>query len=127
MFHSHCDWRGRWPAAWRAVWLAALAGATVTAHAQTATLAARPDPLDPKAKVPAPAYDSSFARYRRLSDAKPIPWRDANDTVTGIGGWRAYLREAQRPEAAPGAKPVQAPAPADAARPLPAAPGRAAP
>ncbi len=70
------------------------------AQAQTAKAAARPDPLDAKASVPALSYESSFAQYRRLSDEKLISWREANDTVTRIGGWRVYAREAQQPEPA---------------------------
>lgn len=89
-------------------WLtpAALLLATWAAHAQTATPGARPDPLDPQAKVPALVYISSFAAYRRLGEDKPLSWREANDTVTRIGGWRVYTREAQQ------AEPVGAPAPA---------------
>jgi hypothetical protein len=81
---------------------------TLAAQAQPATKAARLDPLDPKASVPALNYESSFAQYRRLSDEKPISWRDANDTVTRIGGWRVYAREAQQPDTAPAAMPVDA-------------------
>jgi hypothetical protein len=65
--------------------------------------AARPDPLDAQAAVPATVHESAFARYRRLGEDKPIPWREANDTAARIGGWRAYAREAQRPEPAPSA------------------------
>jgi hypothetical protein len=28
-------------------------------------------------------------------------WREANDTVNRIGGWRAYAREAKPPESPP--------------------------
>jgi hypothetical protein len=56
----------------------------------------RADPLDPQAKVAALVYQSSLARYRPYRDAKPIGWREANDTVNRIGGWRAYAREAQQ-------------------------------
>jgi len=82
--------------------------AALPAQAQPAATAARPDPLDPTASVAALGYESSFARYRRLDDEKPASWRDANDTVTRIGGWRAYAREAQ------GSDPAPAPAPAPA-------------
>ena len=63
--------------------------------------AARPDPLDAKANVPALSYRSPFSRYRGLSDDKPVSWREANDAVARIGGWRVYAREAQLPEATP--------------------------
>ena len=100
--------------------------ATLTAQAQPAAKAARPDPLDPKASVPALSYESSFSQYRRLGDEKPVSWRDANDTVTRIGGWRVYAREAQQPDPAPATKPVDAaPAakPSDSAKPMPAGHG----
>ena len=61
---------------------------------------AAPDPLDAEATVPAVVYRSALTTYRRANDAKPVPWRAANDTVGRIGGWRAYAREASRPEPA---------------------------
>ena len=89
-------------------WLlpAALWAAACTAAAQTPPPAPRPaDPLDAQASVPAPVYRSSLRDPRRPPqpvDARPpIPWREANDTVARIGGWRAYAREAQLPERAP--------------------------
>ncbi len=103
-------------------WLtpAALLLAAWAAQAQTAAPGARPDPLDPQAKVPALVYPSSFAAYRRLVDDKPLSWREANDTVSRIGGWRVYAREAQQ------AEPVAAPAsatsqPEPMAKPMPPA------
>jgi hypothetical protein len=60
-----------------------------------------PDPLDAKAGVPALRHQSAFARYKPLGEDKPVAWRQANDTVTGIGGWRAYARQAQQPETPP--------------------------
>ena len=76
--------------------LTALAGATVTAAAQTA----RPDPSDARATVPPVAYTSPFSGYARVGDSKPLTWHEANDTVARIGGWRVYAREAQAPEVA---------------------------
>ena len=67
----------------------------------TATPTRRPDPLDAKADVPALSYRSSIAQYRAFGDDKPLSWREANDAVARIGGWRVYAREAQQPEAAP--------------------------
>lgn len=67
----------------------------------------RADPLDAQARVPAAAYQSPLAGYRRLGEDKPVSWKDANETVNRIGGWRAYAREAQQPDAAasaPGAR-----------------------
>jgi hypothetical protein len=84
-----------------AVLLAAALFALLTAaQAQPSAKAARPDPLDPKASVTTLRYESSFARYRLLGEEKPVSWRDANDTVTRIGGWRVYARAAA-PASAP--------------------------
>lgn len=110
--------RRRMPRAVQSALLAASLLATLTVQAQPAAKAARPDPLDPKASVPALGYESSFAQYRRLGDEKPVSWRDANDTVTRIGGWRVYARESQQPDAAPPTTPAPAAKPADT---LPAA------
>lgn len=72
------------------------------------------DPLDADASVPALAYESVFNRYRRAGDDKAIGWREANDTVLRIGGWRTYAREAHQPE------PAAAPAPSESkAKPMP--------
>ena len=94
----------RWltPCAVLAVWLPT----ALTAQAQPAARTARPDPLDPKASIPALTYQSSFSQYRRLDDGKLISWREANDTVTRIGGWRVYARETQQPDADATAKPA---------------------
>lgn len=95
--------------------------------AQPAPTAPRPDPLDPKATVPALRYDSVTAQYRRLSDEKTVPWRNANDAVARLGGWRAYAREAQQADAPTPAVPAtQTPTgmPADAThKPMPAGHG----
>ncbi len=104
--------RCRTPCAARVLLPAVLSIAALTAQAQPAAKTSRADPLDPNAGVPTLVYRSSLAQYRRLGDDKPTSWRDANDTVTRIGGWRAYAREAQQPEPAPAAKPVTLPAPA---------------
>lgn len=106
----------RWftPRALLAVWLpASLTTLTaLTVQAQPGAPSARPNPLDPLASIPTLRYQSSFSQYRRLDDGKLISWRDANDTVTRIGGWRVYAGEAQQPDAAPLAAPsVSAPAP----------------
>lgn len=96
------------------------------ALAEPAPTAPRPDPLDPKAKVPALRYDSVTAQYRRLSDEKAVPWRDANDAVARIGGWRAYAREAQQADETPAAPATKPPTdmPADATpKPMPAGHG----
>ena len=82
-------------------WAACLIAITVAqAQAQPAARAAAPDPLDAQANVPPLIHQSPLARYRSAGDVKVGSWREANDTVTRIGGWRAYAREAQAPAAA---------------------------
>ena len=46
--------------------------------------------------VTALEYRSAFTGYQPFDEQKIMPWRDANDTVGRIGGWRAYAREAHR-------------------------------
>ena len=84
-------------------WLAPFALLLVlgSADAQNATPVARPDPLNAQAAVPALVHTSSFAGYRRHAEAEPIGWREANDNVARIGGWRAYAREAAAASPAP--------------------------
>ncbi len=86
---------------------AGLFTAALAANAQTDARVVKPDPLDPNASVPALSYESSFSRYRRLGDEKPVSWREANDTVARIGGWRVYAREAQQADPGPGSKPAE--------------------
>ena len=95
---------------WAAVGFA-LAGVPLPAFAQAVAAA---DPLDPKASVPPAAYRSAFGTYRPAKDTPVGSWREANDTVNRIGGWRAYASEAQQPGAAASA-PVP-PAPPTSAR-----------
>ena len=91
------------------VWLLAW---PAVAGAQTP---ARPGPLDAQAATPPLVYRSALANYRKLAaESPPVAWRDANDTVERVGGWRALAREANAPEPAASA-PTPAPAPAASA------------
>ncbi|MEJ8847766.1 hypothetical protein [Variovorax rhizosphaerae] len=84
-----------------AVWLAAsLAALTLGATAQPAHDPAGPGPAG-SARPPLP-YVSAFEGYQSFKDEKPIPWREANDTVHRRGGWRAYASEGSAPKAAEG-------------------------
>lgn len=65
------------------------------------------------AQAPAPAaaaaWRSAFQGYQPYAEAPLAPWRESNDTVGRIGGWRVYAREAQgaaAPDPAPGAPAV---------------------
>ena len=102
--------------------LAAWLAASPLVHAQTDPKAGKADPSDPMAVVPPTMYSSPLARFRPAGAIKLGSWQAANATVTRIGGWRAYAREASQPE--PGAQPdASRPAPAAAPSPAPAASG----
>lgn len=66
----------------------------------------RPDPLNASVAVPTFTPPSAFTDYRRHADTRLRPWKDANDAVGRIGGWRAYAREASRPANAAPATPA---------------------
>ncbi len=82
-----------------------------------AVAAARPDPLDPATPVPPLTHSSVLTTAPSLSETPVGSWREANDTVNRIGGWRAYAREAKQP---------QSPPPATTGTPAPMAPGKPA-
>lgn len=79
-------------------WLAVSSGLlTLAASAQT------PSAPPAQAVGSAPAvrtqvapgdYRSALESYQPYSEGQMVPWRDANDTVGKIGGWRAYAKEA---------------------------------
>lgn len=52
------------------------------------------DPTDEKNIVLPVLYQSPFRDYRPLGEDKNTSWKDANETVGKIGGWRVYAREA---------------------------------
>lgn len=68
--------------------------------------------------APQSVYRSAFEGYRAFTDEPVRPWRETNDTVGRIGGWKAYAREFQASDAPPAA----AAAAAGASAPVPAAP-----
>ena len=52
-------------------------------------------------------YQSSFSTYQVYADQPIISWRNANDTVGKIGGWRSYAKEVQQSQSdVPQAKPI---------------------
>lgn len=85
-------------------WLALSATLSVqSAELPVATSAASKAPLrsDPRVAIVAPTdYRSAFSGYRAISDEPAASWREANDLVARIGGWRVYARESQQPAAA---------------------------
>jgi hypothetical protein len=57
------------------------------------TWAELPDPLDTEAATPALDYRSPLRGYRSLDDNPLHDWREANELVGRIGGWRTYAQE----------------------------------
>lgn len=43
-------------------------------------------------------YQSAFTHYHSFNEQPVLPWRETNDTVGKIGGWRFYAREGQQPD-----------------------------
>ena len=93
-------------------WLMPATLLTLMSAASSQTLAPAADPLDAQAQVPRLAHAPSLAEYRRMTDETVGSWREANDNVGRIGGWRTYLREARQPDAAASAPGAGKPAPA---------------
>ena len=80
---------------------------------------------DANASVPPTLYQSPFMGYRELGVDQTTAWKDANDTVRNIGGWKAYAKEATEAAKASAskAKPAVPPVPLVPATPIaPAAP-----
>lgn len=66
-------------------WLAALpALAALAAGAQTGPAPTTAQPL---------SFRSAMEGYKPFAEEKPIPWKEANETVHQRGGWRAYAKE----------------------------------
>lgn len=42
------------------------------------------------------ANRSAFEGYQRHTDEKTVNWKEANDNVGRIGGWREYARQASQ-------------------------------
>ncbi len=78
------------------------------------------DPADAATPTPPLIYRSPLAEYRALGPDKSVVWQDANDTVTKIGGWREYAREAAAAMKAREAGNARPPAKAiDSSKPVP--------
>ena len=68
------------------------------------TAAAQSDEISPPAPVTRLEYHSVLTQYQPYREQVLIPWRESNDTVAKIGGWRVYAKEA-RQASAPQAQP----------------------
>jgi hypothetical protein len=83
--------------------------ALVVAGVVAAENAERPNPNDPKAKVPPIEYRSAFEGYRPFSDQEAADWRKANEEVGAAGGHAGH-RPGQGPGQGPG-RPTSKPQP----------------
>lgn len=91
-------------------WLAILpALVALNVPAQTATAPAAPS--DAQAQAVQSPYRSALEGYQPFSDEELLPWKQANDTVGKIGGWRAYAKEAAEGQAPDGKTPATGIAP----------------
>lgn len=70
-------------------------------HAQTSPAAAATNvtPAASAEDAAPPGYRSAFEGYQRYTDEKTVNWKEANDAVGRIGGWRVYAKEASEPDA----------------------------
>lgn len=88
----------------RSVLLAGAALAVPLTLAAAPRALPRPDPLDARAPLLRQAPVPSWRVDPLDADPEPADWREANQRVARIGGWRAYAREAAAP--APAAVPA---------------------
>jgi hypothetical protein len=118
MRHHHVRWL--LPA------MLALASANAAAEGppQPSPMPLAADALDAKASVPPLAYRSALHAYRRPNQDSALSWREANEQVGRIGGWRAYAREANAPEADAGAAAAPGPGAGATVAPMPHGPHR---
>ncbi|NDE02117.1 MAG: hypothetical protein EBZ91_10305 [Gammaproteobacteria bacterium] len=54
-------------------------------------------------------YSSTLASYKGYADQAVQSWREANDRVGLIGGWRTYAKEAAAGQSAPATPPAADP------------------
>jgi len=68
------------------------------------TATAQPSASKPTtAEAGAGLYQSVFSGYRRYGDEPVVPWKQSNEVVGRIGGWKAYTQEAAAPRPPAGA------------------------
>ena len=75
-------------------------GWIVPAALALSALVAQAQPIS-EAEASSPAtmlqYRSVFIQYQAFNPQPVTPWRETNDVVETIGGWRAYAKEARPP------------------------------
>ena len=82
------------PVSWP-IFLCALVALPVLAQVNTPPIAPIPNAKTAPAALP---YRSVFDGYQPFSDEKVVSWKDSNNTVEKVGGWRAYAKEAAEPQ-----------------------------
>lgn len=85
------------PAGWLAV-LSALLASAASAQTPAAPSAA---PVPQTAAAPG-QYRSALENYQPYRENKTVPWKEANDKVGKIGGWRVYAKEVAQGQAPEG-------------------------
>lgn len=70
------------------------------AHAQSTLGAVTTAPNNITSVTSSFQYHSVFTQYHVFNEQPVLPWREANDDVGKIGGWRFYAKEASQPDAA---------------------------
>lgn len=69
---------------------------------------AQPMPSETNAKTATSSvstlqYSSAISGYQGYKDQPVNSWKEVNDTVGKVGGWKVYAKEAREPDAAPAA------------------------
>lgn len=85
-----------------------LAAALALAFVALPAIAQSGDAADPGARV-RPLVHRSILAGRPAPDTPEVAdWRATNERVRAVGGWKAYLKQAQAPDPAPPAAPEAA-------------------
>jgi hypothetical protein len=85
--------------------------ATAVAGAAVAQDAARPDPKDPSAAVPAFTYRSAFEGYRPFVEQGLQDWRKTNEEVAAVSGHKGPMAGQNEPVRPPAKPSTPAPTP----------------
>jgi hypothetical protein len=78
-----------------------LVPAAALALAASSAAATPPDPADPQASVRPLVHRSTLAGRAAPDHPELADWRAVNERVRAVGGWKAYLKQAQMPDPAP--------------------------
>jgi hypothetical protein len=70
------------------------------AHAQSSSETVSTVQNNTASVAPFIQYRSVFIQYQGFNEQPVLPWRETNDAVGKIGGWRFYAKEASQPDAA---------------------------